>query len=327
MAFFPASPTDGQQANVGNITYQFNAATGAWNRVGTTITQLVDGTLVTISGNLIVSGSGTSQFTNNLNVINILTVSGNVVGANLITSGNVSAGNIAATGVISSSGQLSGASISTPGAITATGQISTASTLTASGQINGARLVTSGNVTVGGDIIGGGGMTLPGSIQVANIISLGTVTATGNVSGSYLVGNGFYLTGLPGGGGAGNRANVSASTGSIANTSTYNGTVVMAKGYVVYKVTTTAAAWVRAYTSIASRTADASRTIDQDPQPGAGVIVEVITTGANTVLISPSAVGFNDESPVSNVVPISITNISGGTANVGVTFTYLGLEL
>ena len=69
MAFFPVSPTDGQQANVGNITYQWSAATGAWNRVGTTVVPLFDQPLVSITGNLLVTGNGTSLFTSAITTI------------------------------------------------------------------------------------------------------------------------------------------------------------------------------------------------------------------------------------------------------------------
>jgi hypothetical protein len=98
------------------------------------------------------------------------------------------------------------------------------------------------------------------------------------------------------------------------------------KGYAIYKITTSAASWVRVYTSSAARSADATRTQDVDPQPGAGVIAEIITTGANTVIVSPAAVGFNDDAPVSNTVPVAITNLSGGVASITVTMTVLQLE-
>jgi hypothetical protein len=74
------------------------------------------------------------------------------------------------------------------------------------------------------------------------------------------------------------------------------------------KVATSAAAWVRIYTSEAARIADASRTEGTDPAPGAGVIAEVITTGAQTVLISPGALGWNDESTVTTNIPVRVTS-------------------
>lgn len=327
MAFFPSSPTDGQQANVGNITYQWSTALGAWNRVGSTVNNfLVDGPVLAISGNIICSGTGTSQFNSNLNVLDHLVVSANIISPRVITN-NLNAANITANGTVSV------VSLSASGAITASGQINAVSAISSLNSVTAPTVTATSTLVSNGDINGGGNISVPGSVSGGTLTTLGNVSAgnvvsSGNISGTYFLGNGALLTGVvTGGGGAGNRANVTGYSGSVANAATGNTTVIMAKGYAVYKVSTTAAAWVRAYTSTARRTADSTRTQDQDPQPGAGVIVEVITTGANTVLISPSAVGFNDESPVSNVIPIAITNLSGGTANVGVTFTYLGLEL
>ena len=100
----------------------------------------------------------------------------------------------------------------------------------------------------------------------------------------------------------------------------------MAKGYAIYKISTSVAAWVRVYTSTTTMAADSGRAITTDPQPGAGVIAEAITTGANVVLMSPATVGFNDNATVSSSIPVSITNLSGSSTNVQVTFTYLGLE-
>jgi len=62
MALFPTSPTNGELANVGNITYQYNSTIGAWNRVGTTVTPILDGDTVSISGNLAVTGTGVHTF-------------------------------------------------------------------------------------------------------------------------------------------------------------------------------------------------------------------------------------------------------------------------
>jgi len=99
------------------------------------------------------------------------------------------------------------------------------------------------------------------------------------------------------------------------------------KGYVLLKVYTSRAARVRIYTDDASRTADASRAEGTDPTADAGVIAEVITTTANeTVLISPGAFGFNNESTPTTTIPTMITNKSGSTQVITVTLTLLQLE-
>ena len=44
------------------------------------------------------------------------------------------------------------------------------------------------------------------------------------------------------------------------------------------------------------------------------------------MLISPAVYGFNNENPVTDVIPIAVKNKSGGTATVTVTLTLLQLE-
>ena len=99
------------------------------------------------------------------------------------------------------------------------------------------------------------------------------------------------------------------------------------KSYALLSVTTDQAARVRLYTSNAAAVSDFSRSPGVDPTPGAGVIAEIITTGANTVVISPAAIGFNNEtSPVPNI-PAIITNNSGSTLAITVTLKALQLEV
>jgi hypothetical protein len=133
-----------------------------------------------------------------------------------------------------------------------------------------------------------------------------------------------------GGGGAGlqARSTVAVTTASLADAATGNVTFTgAAKGYVLYKIQTTGAAWVRIYTDISSRTADASRAEGVDPAAGAGVVAEVITTAAQTILISPGTLGFNNEtSPVTEIYA-AVTNKTGGTATITVTLTILTIEV
>jgi len=99
------------------------------------------------------------------------------------------------------------------------------------------------------------------------------------------------------------------------------------KSYSLLKVQTSAASWVRIYVSESARQADASRAEGVDPSPGAGVIAEIITTGAETILISPATIGFNDDDPVTTDIPVRVTNKSGSTATITVTLTLLQLEV
>lgn len=121
--------------------------------------------------------------------------------------------------------------------------------------------------------------------------------------------------------GLSSRSTASGTTSSIANDASENLNIVGFKGYNLLKIQTSAAAWVRIYTDSASRTADASRIIGSDPAYDAGVIAEVITAGAETIIMSPLVGGFNNENPVTTNIPISVTNKSGSSAAITVTLT------
>ena len=95
------------------------------------------------------------------------------------------------------------------------------------------------------------------------------------------------------------------------------------KSFALMKIATTHAAWVRLYVDTASRTADSSRTELTDPAPDAGVIAEVITTGAETVKFGPAVLGWLESG---NQIIAAVKNKSGATNNVGVTLTLMQLE-
>lgn len=122
------------------------------------------------------------------------------------------------------------------------------------------------------------------------------------------------------------RAALSATTASLANGATANLQIAGYKGYVLYKIQTSRAAWVRVYTDVASRSADVARAEGADPTPGSGVIAEIITTGAQTILISPGAIGFNNESSPTSSIELAVTNKSGSAGTVAVTLTAVKLE-
>lgn len=129
------------------------------------------------------------------------------------------------------------------------------------------------------------------------------------------------------GGSAYSRVSLSANTASIANSVTGNVDITGYKSYALYKIATSAAAWVRIYTDQASRANDLSRSESTDPGTNSGVIAEVITTGANTIVIAPAAIGFNNEATPTTNIPISVTNKSGSTGVITVTLTILQTEV
>ena len=132
-----------------------------------------------------------------------------------------------------------------------------------------------------------------------------------------------------GGGGAGltSRATADATASGLADGSSANLTITAAKTYALLKIQTSHAAWVSIYTSTAARTADASRLEVTDPQPGSGVIAEVITTDGATQAITPGTIGWNDDGTPSTNVYVKVVNKSGSTQNLTVTLHYVQLEV
>ena len=125
-------------------------------------------------------------------------------------------------------------------------------------------------------------------------------------------------------GGLQTRTTVSVSQ-TIANNGISNTSLTTPPTYALMKIQTSHAAWVTLYTSTVTRTNDAGRSQFTDPTPGSGVLTEVITTGSQTQLITPATVCFNETG--SNTTYAKIVNLSGSTANLQVTLTYVALEV
>ena len=113
-------------------------------------------------------------------------------------------------------------------------------------------------------------------------------------------------------------------TQSIASLGVSNTQISTPKSYALMKIQTTHAAWVTLYSDTNSRTSDAGRLETTDPTPGSGVLSEVITTGAQTQMITPATVCFNESG--TGTTYVKIVNKSGSTVNLSVTLTYLQLE-
>ena len=120
------------------------------------------------------------------------------------------------------------------------------------------------------------------------------------------------------------RTTASATSTSLGDGASGTFTIVGFKGYFLYSIQTSHAAWVVLYTSSAASIADSGRTETTDPTPNAGVVAEAITSGAETIIISPAVVGFNSAGLTD--IPIKITNKSGSTQAITVTVTLLKME-
>lgn len=137
------------------------------------------------------------------------------------------------------------------------------------------------------------------------------------------------LIGAPTGGGIGlsSRVLVSATANQLLDGATAFLNINGARGYVLYKISSSVPAWIRVYVNTAARNGDASRVITQDPTPESGVIAEVITGAINeTVYLTPGIIGFNDEGPNDTDIYVSVTNLSGLDADVTVSLTHVTIE-
>ena len=187
---------------------------------------------------------------------------------------------------------------------------------------------------------------MPGkSRQSANLVSNGKIfadTSTGNVSigSSFIVysqsgivtatkffGDGSGLSNISGGGsGGGIRTTVTGITTAIAPNGIGNTDISGFKVYNILKVGISTASWVRIYTDSVSRTNDVSRVINNDPISGSGVIAEFISVGATTIKTGPVPTGYNDDTPETNQIYVSVTNLSGISTTIQVSLTILKLE-
>jgi len=216
----------GTLAVTGNVTGGNLRTAGAISSAGTITGANLVGDY--ISG--IVTTASQTQITE-LGTLTSLSVSGNIQGGNLRTAGTVSA-----TGAIVSTANVTGGNLRTAGLISVTGSVTAGNIfsnglISAVGNITGANMLANGSMSITGDLTVNGNATLSGNILgdriqngttsfdiqtqngnanitvggTSNIVVFantgvyanGVVSTTGNVSGSYFIGNGSQLTGLP----------------------------------------------------------------------------------------------------------------------------------
>ena len=202
------------------------------------------------------------------------------------------------------------------------------------GVISGANtysLPTASTSTLGGVKVDGETITITdGVISGANTYSL--PTASTSTLGGIKIGSGLAIDGsgvvsaAPNGTGLAGRTSVSVTTDSISAGASANVTITGFKGYALLSIETSNAAWVSVYSSTAARLSDSARAITSDPNPGSGVIAEVITTGSATQYFSPAVIGYSSESNPSTDIPIKVYNNGAGSAAITVTLTLIQLE-
>jgi len=210
--------TGGIVSATGNISGNFILGNGAF------LTGISGG------GNVNYSNSNVSSFlaafgSNTISTIGTIT-SGNISGSNILTTGLVSAsGTITGSShigtVVSASGNITGANLLTGGTVSATGNIagnyfigngSLLTGISGSGNVNYSNSnVSSFLAAFGSNTISTTGSITSGNISGSNILTAGQLSATGNISGNFILGNGYYLSGLGNGSGNINYSNSNVS--------------------------------------------------------------------------------------------------------------------
>jgi hypothetical protein len=190
----------------GNIGANSITATGTVSATGniTTAGYFVGNFSGNITGNITVPGSNTQVIFNNAgnagasadftfnDATNVLSVAGNVTAS----------GNVAGNYILGNGSQLTGLPTYT-GAMTAmTGNVTTTGNITGNYILgNGSQLTglpaTYGNANVAAYLPTYTGNLAGGNLAITAAITAATVSASGNVTGSYILGNGSQLTGLP----------------------------------------------------------------------------------------------------------------------------------
>jgi len=181
----------------------------------------------------------------------------------------------------------------------------------------------------GGVKIDGSTITISNGVITANYTNYTLPIATTSVLGgvkvdgtSISITDGVISSSVP----TTSRTTASVTSASLTAGSSGTYTITGFKGYALLKIQTSSAAWVTLYTDTAARTSDSSRSEAVDPLPGSGVVAEVITTGAETIVISPGTIGFSNEGTPTTSIPIKIVNKGVSSTTITVTLTVLKIE-
>jgi hypothetical protein len=169
---------------------------------------------ISATGNLVAGNVDTTRLDADfITVGGYVSAVGNVYGSNFIGSslsvtGNVSAGNVAISGTfgassLSASGNITGGNLLTAGNVLGTYFVGNGALLTGI-TVSAGTSILNGNSNVA--VAANGNVTIS-SAGVSNVVTVsdtgayvvGVVSATGNVTGTYLLGNGAFITGLPAG--------------------------------------------------------------------------------------------------------------------------------
>jgi len=138
---------------------------------------------------------------------------------------------------------------------------------------------------------------------------------------------GYYgSVGYTGSSGTNGRLTTTFSATFNGPTSVEQPNITLKKSYALLSLTVSSAMWLRVYPTSALRSADASRLQTAEPSYNSGVILEIISTGPTTYVLTPAIIGFNNDTPLTSTAYFTLTNTSGAATTSNITLTYLPLE-
>jgi hypothetical protein len=170
--------------------------------------------------------------------------------------------------------------------------------------------------------------------EAAWLASLVGATGSTGATGSQGIQGIQGIQGPTGTAGVATRSSNSITTSTLTNNSVQSGTITLSKTFSILEVTVSTGCRIRLYSTSAALAADASRSTTTPPAAGTahGVILDLvlappqITSFPITWLCSPEAIGSNCEATPSSSISYSITNLSGTSAAISLTFIFLGEE-
>ena len=201
----------------------------------------------------------------------------------------------------------------------------------------GGNSIVDGDLEVENEIIAGGDISTSGNISFGSLTDyVNNITAYSFADSVNAIINTFADSSIPTSGAlkayfstnkSYSRTTLTATTGSLTQNDSTDINISAFKGYFLYTIATDSAAWIRIYCDSASRTADKGRVFGTLASDSSGLLVEVNTTGAETIKLSPGIVGYNNSTPVIGVIPTKVVKrTSGSSSGITVTLTALQTE-
>ena len=120
----------------------------------------------------------------------------------------------------------------------------------------------------------------------------------------------------------------SISTATISPGTTYTGIITMAKAFVLLTVSLSAAARIELYSTLAAQTSDLHRPSTVGPGFGVeqGIITDIVLDTAPYVWQAVNVIGANADTPQTQNVYISVTNLSAASQTYVVSIQFVPVQ-